>query len=411
MDKETDSIPNVILETVSSHFWETVLPGFRFLDVCQLFYNPESGYYYDQNSSLFYHPSTKCYYFFDDKTAQFVFYSRVPSEHHWESKRARQRAICLYGESFVNGMEQFEVDVFEVLDSLLFSVCSNLSDKQILGILPENDVSSSSDDEVTQFIEEERIRYPPCIRMIDQKGALYVITIDGAKIGVGQGCDIQVKNVENDLSREARIEVLAEISYTESCGFVVKPCTSSVHMFLNDSAINNGEQNVLQHNDICSIADNFFSIHIHHGSNTCNGCEPGVVLPIETESTSSNSIDVLSGERLRRRNLKAMKAKYGLIGEHRREDFMKKHSKGNVLNTRASKPSFPQQALYSDSIYSHCVAKPLPNQQIVESNEDTIQKDLLSNSKGHKLLCNLGWSEGESLGKNDNGIKEPVIFM
>jgi G-patch domain len=31
-------------------------------------------------------------------------------------------------------------------------------------------------------------------------------------------------------------------------------------------------------------------------------------------------------------------------------------------------------------------------------------------NKGFKMLSKLGWTEGQSLGKSDTGIKEPVIY-
>jgi G-patch domain len=39
----------------------------------------------------------------------------------------------------------------------------------------------------------------------------------------------------------------------------------------------------------------------------------------------------------------------------------------------------------------------------------SLQKAIPVGNKGFKMLSKLGWSEGQSLGKSDSGIKEPVI--
>ncbi len=40
--------------------------------------------------------------------------------------------------------------------------------------------------------------------------------------------------------------------------------------------------------------------------------------------------------------------------------------------------------------------------------EASVNKPIDENNKGFKLLKNLGWKEGEGLGKNENVILEPV---
>lgn len=37
---------------------------------------------------------------------------------------------------------------------------------------------------------------------------------------------------------------------------------------------------------------------------------------------------------------------------------------------------------------------------------------IASNNVGHRMLAAMGWKEGEAIGNNENGIKEPVkVFM
>jgi len=45
------------------------------------------------------------------------------------------------------------------------------------------------------------------------------------------------------------------------------------------------------------------------------------------------------------------------------------------------------------------------------SNLKFIFSSISSENRGFKMLSKLGWSEGQSLGKNDSGLLEPVIIM
>lgn len=37
-------------------------------------------------------------------------------------------------------------------------------------------------------------------------------------------------------------------------------------------------------------------------------------------------------------------------------------------------------------------------------------RSIANDNKGFRMLAKMGWSEGNALGKNDNGLLEPVII-
>lgn len=415
MDGDGDSkisIADMILETVSNHFWETNLPGFIYSDEYQMFYNPETGYYYDQNSSLFYHPSTRCYYIYDENTANFLFHSRLPAEHHWSSKKAKKRALFLHGESYLNGMSQDEVDVFECLYSIVTLICGNenhSNNSSKLGTT-ETDTELLSEDEIKQFIEEERIEFPPCIRLVSVNGDLHVITIDGASIGFGSQFDICL-----DLpSKLSTYQKVAEVQYRSGeDAFVIKSLLDNFPLYLRGCLLAKDVTNVLLHNDECIIGDNLFHVHIHHGTNTCNGCEPGLIAARKDSVCIPESERRLTIEEIRRRKLKALKAEYGLLGEEyeRRNQVKNWNSNRSVGFGKKSSKALPSpSADWDNSIYPNCLAKPVPGSStasVLLCSQKEVGKIDKSN-KGYKLLCNLGWTEGRGLGKNYSGITQPV---
>ncbi|MEQ2187269.1 hypothetical protein GOODEAATRI_002935, partial [Goodea atripinnis] len=71
------------------------------------------------------------------------------------------------------------------------------------------------------------------------------------------------------------------------------------------------EPHALMHGDEVKMGETVLSFHIHSGTDTCDGCEPGQVMltPLFLEGPGLSKEDK---ESLRQKELKQMKAKYGL---------------------------------------------------------------------------------------------------
>lgn len=48
------------------------------------------------------------------------------------------------------------------------------------------------------------------------------------------------------------------------------------------------------------------------------------------------------------------------------------------------------------------------NNTIIKSISNTDFRSISSENKGFKMLSKLGWQEGQTLGKNNDGLLEPV---
>ncbi|VBB28405.1 unnamed protein product [Acanthocheilonema viteae] len=389
------SIADVLRQTANAFLRDKYLQGFEFQKDCQLYYNPLTGYYYDQNTALFYHPLTNCYYYYDSQTDSYVYYTRIPCEHIWTDKLAERKAVAMLGESFAAGMTQDEVDVFECLNSLL---------KVVLEIFDSGNIDCDIlDDEISTHIQEERMDYAPCVRIVEKNsGALNIVTITGAKIGTAPECEIRLS-----AEQSSRSEYSAVIDYNEvKQRYFVTVKEREPEVFRNKLRINMNEMVTIDHGDEWQFGEQEFLTHIHYGSNTCGSCEPGLVgndQAITSGYTDNLSVGKVSKETLRRRNLRNMKKQYGIFDdgeEYYRCKYQKKER--NLLGNSADNKD--------ESIYANCLAKPIPEMIVSSINMIPSSSTMLNESnKGFDMLKRMGWKQGTGLGRREDGIIEPVI--
>ncbi|EJW80959.1 hypothetical protein WUBG_08133 [Wuchereria bancrofti] len=292
-------------------------------------------------------------------------------------------------------MTQDEVDVFECLNSLL---------KVVLQIFDGNNVDCDIlDDEISTHIQEERMDYAPCVRIIEKtSGVLHVVTITGAKIGTTLDCEIRLSS-----EQFSTCECSAVINYneTEQKYFMTINGRDS-DVFRNKLKVNIDEVTVIDHGDEWKFGEQEFLIHIHYGTNTCGSCEPGlikndhIILP---EPDNNFSTGKISKETLRRRNLRNMKKQYGIFDdgeEHYRCKYQKKER--NLLDRNTEDKD--------KSIYANCSAKPLPGMIVASTNITPSSTKVLNESnRGFSMLQRMGWKQGTGLGRKEDGITEPVI--
>ncbi|KAM3716253.1 putative angiogenic factor [Dirofilaria immitis] len=395
-DAEQDnmSIADVLRQTANEFLRDQYLQGFEFHEDCKLYYNPMTGYYYDQDTALFYHPSTNCYYYYDNQADSYVYYTRIPCEHTWTDKLAERKAVALLGESFAAGMTQDEVDVFECLNSLLKIVLQTTDNDSF-----DCDVLN---DEISIYIQEERMGYAPCVRIIEKaSGALHVVTITGARIGSASDCEIQLSS-----EQFSENEYSAVISYneTEQRYFMTVKGREPV-IFRNKIKIDMDEVAFIDHGDEWQFGEQEFLAHIHYGTNTCGSCEPGL---LKTDHVIISELDYnplagkISKETLRRRNLRSMKKEYGIFDdeEERYRCKYQKKERNFSCNNAENKDK---------SIYANCLAKPLPKMIATTIDKLPSSAEMLNESnRGFGMLQRMGWKQGTGLGRREDGITEPL---
>ncbi|KHJ75490.1 hypothetical protein OESDEN_24894, partial [Oesophagostomum dentatum] len=334
------------------------------------YYSPSCGFFYDPNTGLFYHHDSETYYIFNDETQQYEIY-KCMRKTHWTSKANKRKAK----EMFHGALDCFDQDAVDVCE-VVFDLTSKLSleEKEYeddsseddsraslksdlhveesaaateyfdeatgeMVTIPSrtatkgaknskerrkerrrrareaiknglnqeeyvDDESSEEEDERIQMREDEGFSQPPLLRIIDSKNNLHVVTICGGTVGRQSGSDILID--DPIVSRK----LLEFVFVPESNSFIVNKVSEKGHVLLNDYDLKVNDERELEHGDFLRFGSEFLRIHVHFGNNTCTGCEPGLI-QADSHQMSQN-ISVPYGETARRRNLKAIKALYGI---------------------------------------------------------------------------------------------------
>uniref|UniRef100_A0A8C3QJD5 Angiogenic factor with G patch and FHA domains 1 n=1 Tax=Cyanoderma ruficeps TaxID=181631 RepID=A0A8C3QJD5_9PASS len=181
----------------------------------------------------------------------------------------------------------------------------------------------TGDSEYSENEDEEKI-WPPCIRVIVirspvlQTGSLYIITaVKPATIGREKdvGHTLQIPEVgvskfhaevyfDHDLQNYVLVDQGSQNGTVVNGNQILQPKTKC-------------DPYILEHGDEVKIGETVLSFHIHPGSDTCDGCEPGQVrahlrLDKKKESSVCPALSKEERELVRRKALKQIRVKYGL---------------------------------------------------------------------------------------------------
>uniref|UniRef100_A0A183BUK2 G-patch domain-containing protein n=1 Tax=Globodera pallida TaxID=36090 RepID=A0A183BUK2_GLOPA len=277
--------------------------------------------------------------------------------------------------------------------------------------------------------EEEICRNAPCIRMVERpRGLLHIVTICGARVGFGATMDVQIGGGKDDESEQfdkeevrralAKWVQLLSISYLDG--------QYRMEWDSRATAAEPGSSYSIQHEDLIAIGPPghrqiLLSFHIHNGLNTCQGCEPGLFTARGSDNGEEKSKKRFSRRAEHRRQMRALKEQYGLLEEDDALDELRhKYSDRAARRRREFGIDLPAAVTNSTvgGIYANCTATPQPG-----SSTDSVQlqqarkKDsdspavvpINAQNKGFQLLKGMGWTEGQGLGKNSQGIQGPIV--
>lgn len=168
--------------------------------------------------------------------------------------------------------------------------------------------------------------WPPCVRVtvvrspVLQVGTLFILTADcRATIGREKDMNHAIRIAEMGVSK-----FHAEVYFDSS-----QQCYMLVDQGSQNGTVINGNRILqpralsepfpLTHGDEVKMGDTVLSFHIHPGTDTCDGCEPGQILAHlakhqreQPVGGATNSVSREDKEALRVKELRNMKAKYGL---------------------------------------------------------------------------------------------------
>ncbi|KAK7916023.1 hypothetical protein WMY93_011784 [Mugilogobius chulae] len=267
----------------------------------------------------------------------------------------------------------------------------------------------NSEPEEGELSESERdSTWPPCVRVtvvrspVLQVGTLFILTADStATIGREKDMDHAIRISELGVSKfHAEVFFDAE----QQCYMLVDQGSQNGTV-INGNRILQPKQksppHPLTHGDEVKMGDTVLSFHIHAGTDTCDGCEPGQIMahlakyPHHNTSAAQDTGGAVGGaagrhdkEALRLQQLKNIKAKYGI--QSNEESKVPRNSRyKDRAETR-------RQTVGSEGVFRRDDAPASVHQEIGEGN------------KGRKMLEKMGWKKGEGLGKEGSGITDPI---
>ncbi|XP_072215468.1 angiogenic factor with G patch and FHA domains 1 isoform X2 [Excalfactoria chinensis] len=357
--------------------------GFIYDENTGLYYDHSTGFYYNSENQLYYDPATGIYYYCDVESGRYQFHSRVDLQSYQAS--GSQHAKDKKGKKKRKEPEWSATNEYKV--------------RQLTETMASLKISSFG--LAASGKDEEKI-WPPCIRVIVirspvlQTGSLYIITaVKPATIGREKdvGHTLQIPEVgvskfhaeiyfDHDLQNYVLVDQGSQNGTVVNGNQILQPKTKC-------------DPYILEHGDEVKIGETVLSFHIHPGSDTCDGCEPGQVrahlrLDKKKESSVCPALSKEEREIVRRKALKQIRVKYGLQNTEYEDNKAVKNPK---YKDRAGKR---RETIGSEGTFQRGDTPASVHIEISDSN------------KGHKMLEKMGWKKGEGLGKDGSGMKDPI---
>ncbi|XP_057261409.1 angiogenic factor with G patch and FHA domains 1 isoform X2 [Pezoporus wallicus] len=357
--------------------------GFIYDENTGLYYDHSTGFYYNSENQLYYDPATGIYYYCDVESGRYQFHSRVDLQSYQTS--GTQHTRDKKGKKKRKEPERITANDHKVRQ--LTETMANLK-------ISSFGLAASGED-------EEKI-WPPCIRVIVirspvlQTGSLYIITAVkpatiGREKGVGHTLEIPEVGVskfhaevyfDHDLQNYVLVDQGSQNGTVVNGNHILQPKTKC-------------DPYILEHGDEVKIGETVLSFHIHPGSDTCDGCEPGQVrahlrLDRKKESSVCPALSKEERELVRRKALKKIREKYGLQNTEYEDSKALKNPK---YKDRAGKR---RETIGSEGTFQR------------DDSPASVHIEISNSNKGHKMLEKMGWKKGEGLGKDGGGIKDPI---
>lgn len=264
--------------------------------------------------------------------------------------------------------------------------CSdNYSDEEVIAVTSSSD---ECDDDKTDEISNQ---WPPCVRIIIEDsnipslktGSLHIITFEGGTIGREGNHNIVIPDI-NVSKHHLKITFDKDLGHYKAIDLGSRNGT-----VLNGKRMSSSKQESdpleIVHGSRIQLGGVTLLCHIHVGNQTCGHCEPGLIQKPEEKKSE---------------------VRYNKNKEHKKElnKLKKKFALKFDDNVRIN-PAYQDRA--------QARRETVGSQNHNEKTEVvSVHDNINSENKGFKMLSKMGWSQGQSLGKEGNqGILEPIPLL
>ncbi|XP_052859965.1 angiogenic factor with G patch and FHA domains 1 isoform X2 [Anopheles cruzii] len=340
-----------------------------------MYYDPETGYYYNSIYGLHYDGQRGCYLKYNDTTQEYDFYSQVIPETMLEPDSKAKK---------------------KVQNSSL--PCPSLEDSLVARF------SSLEIERIRHCALDVAKRYPPSLRIVvkdtnlkDLKiGSLFIVTCKGGTLGREGNHDVIIPDINiskrhlefvyNDQKASYQFVDLGSRNGTLYNGVPVKMAKNQTR----------SDPVVLLHGSVLQLNQTKLLCHVHEGNATCGKCEPGLLVSSEP-TVPLESVTKINKPVSHKEGLKLIQKRFGLENEK----YIGAQD-GQGQNQRIGPD-------YQDRAATRRKVKGSSNEH-EKTQVASLDQSITSDNKGFQMLSKLGWNEGKPLGRNDDGLTEPITL-
>ncbi|XP_014232763.1 angiogenic factor with G patch and FHA domains 1-like [Trichogramma pretiosum] len=363
---QVDSTKSFIDEIKEAAEMSVQQTGFVYDENSGLYYDHKTGYYYDPKSGLYYDGKTGIYFYYDNEKKEFKFHSQIDISKNKPDKKSSKK-------------KNDEVDAIDREDG-------ELTDSDFEMEVCEEDTTDLHYEDVEMVRHSSEI--DPCMRIIVTEtdipnlkiGSLFIVSCKGGSIGREGDHSVIIPDI--NISKHHAVFRYDESEKLYNIVDLGSRNGTSLNGKRLSAAKQESEPTQVIHGSILKLSKTKLLCHIHSGYDTCEQCEPGL---IQSEKVT-NSIIKPSTKTLHQLELRRLKNKFGIKDEE---------------------SELPSNSNYTDRAQKRrdCVGS---SSDSVKTEQSSVDKSIPKDNIGFKLLSKMGWSDGESLGKNNDGLLEPV---
>ncbi|CAH1164656.1 unnamed protein product [Phaedon cochleariae] len=356
--------------------------GFVYEETSGMYYDYNTGYYYNAEYGLYYDGTTGTYMKYNQETQSYEFHSQVSTESQEQEKKLKKQ---VQKRKKKNGHSNKEVKRTRA-DS------TDLQTQDVEEGECSDSLDSSSEDGVHSDSSDISKQWPPCMRVIIEssdvpklkRGSLHIITFSGGTVGREGAHSILVPDI--NVSKH-HLKITFD---KESSQYLVVDLGSRNGTLLNGKRISSSKQEsdpvAVTHGSKIQIGSTIFLCHVHEGNQTCGHCEPGL---IQSKEEEIQKVDNTTRTDRYRKELKNLRMMYGVA--HAEDDT--KLAKGYTDRAQKRRETIGSQNPHE------------------KTQTASIDESINKENKGFKMLEKMGWKQGESLGKDGEGLLEPVKLV
>ncbi|XP_058124534.1 angiogenic factor with G patch and FHA domains 1-like [Anopheles ziemanni] len=419
-----------------------------------LYYDPETGYYYNSIYGLHYDGHRGCYLKYNEDTKEYDFYSQVVPETMLEtepkakqkkqkrtepkdakkspdsedseravrrhrkrsrkhkkrhrktrhrsrsssesdsssssSRRSRKRRKLKRRRRRASSVEVKEEGELESSDG---------SDSESIVVVKSS--GAESEDSAEHFntnYKDVAKRYPPSLRIIVKEtnvkdlkiGSLFIVTCKGGSLGREGNHDVIIPDI-NVSKKHLQFEYNAKKGTYQFVDLGSRNGTlyNGMRVKIEDK-LAQSEPQTLVHGSVLQLNQTKLLCHVHEGNSTCGKCEPGLLVTAEVPEPVEN-VSKITKPVSHKEGLKLIQKRFGLENEK----YVGSGEAGN------NAPDYQDRAAYRRKVKGS-------SNEHEKTQVASLDQSISSNNKGFQMLSKLGWNEGKSLGKNDDGLTEPI---